>query len=423
LGAELVSNDEVARKKAKWKAHARLAAVLAASTVLVRVAWRRYIAAFVSNSRDSAAVNATYRSSRNGFAADNSVSGNDDIGQSSGATSAAVTGPRHESGRLGPPVSEDREESAAQEVQSWLRIVGLFAAPATVITALCYFYGSIYYHAYYAYFGIDSSAIGFTTNDYVMQGVGVVSGPLIGLLIGWGLLLWAGGYVRRVARAGRRIRLVRAVGWVAITVGTLSAAGGIIAVYYWPTPGIRSLAAVALGLGAVSVVAGSWMLVVAAAPLTPRPAARLPRGGLVVAATAIVLALYWSTVTFTIEKGKGDAQTKANDLLNQDGVVLDTNESLDVPASLIVEDNIGGSAQGKKFRYRCFRELTARGDRWVLTSAKFAPERGYALIVTADSSKSISFIKQNGIANKPNAGHLLRCPELGPEAPSPDREK
>ena len=50
-----------------------------------------------------------------------------------------------------------------------VRHCGLFVAPTTLITLLCYFYGYVATRTYFSYFGVDTDAIGFTTTDYVMK--------------------------------------------------------------------------------------------------------------------------------------------------------------------------------------------------------------------------------------------------------------
>jgi hypothetical protein len=129
----------------------------------------------------------------------------------------------------------------------------LFAAPTTVITAVCYFFGYVYLSSYYGYFGIDAAAIGFTTTDYVLASVRVLALPVMVLLLGVGMLLWGGGaYARRLARAGRWIGLIRAGGLTATTVGALSMTSGIAGLMN-PSLTPSNFSPVAFGLGGASV--------------------------------------------------------------------------------------------------------------------------------------------------------------------------
>jgi hypothetical protein len=67
-------------------------------------------------------------------------------------------------------------------------------------------------------------------------------------------------------------------------------------------------------------------------------------------------------------------------------------------------------------RYECFRSLAVRGDRWVLVPARWTPEYGYAVIISADSSHVISLNMVKNIADTDaakNRGGAWECPEVG----------
>ena len=326
-------------------------------------------------------------------------------------------------------MTEEHEVSTSHVASTWLGVVASIVAPTTLITAVCYYFGYVSIHEYLDYFGIDSNAIGFTTSDYIVQSI-PRSSVIIALLLAWVALTWVGVYARRLATAGRRGRLIRAMGWTAITVGVLGTVLGIAGVAYpnavltqflWLTPA-------ALGLGTVSMLAGFWMLATSKTRTAPRPVAAAEQASLVVAGVVIVLALFWLTDIFATTTGDNRAQTTAARLWpNETGVVLDTSQRLNAPSNLIVESPLpaatpeGARPQRVTFRYQCFRKLVVRGDRWVLVPARWTPEyrHGYAVIVTVDSSKLISLIRLKDITNTgksaPSTGDTpWQCPEVAP---------
>jgi hypothetical protein len=326
-------------------------------------------------------------------------------------------------------VTEGHEVSTSHVASTWLGVVTSIVAPTTLITAVCYYFGYVSIHEYLDYFGIDSNAIGFTTSDYIVQSIPPLFPVIIALLLAWVALTWVGVYARRLATAGRRGRLIRAMGWTAITVGVLGTVRGIAGVAYpnavlthflWLTPA-------ALGLGTVSMLAGFWMLATSKTGTAPRPLAAAEQASLVVAGVVIVLALFWLTDIFATTTGDNRAQTTAAQLWpNETGVVLDTSQRLNTPSNLIVESPLaaatpeGARPQGVTFRYQCFRKLVVRGDRWVLVPARWTPEYryGYAVIVTVDSSKLISLIRLKDITNTKigafNWNTPWQCPEVAP---------
>ena len=325
-------------------------------------------------------------------------------------------------------MSDEAAMSAPQVVHRWVGIVGLFVAPTTVITSVCYFFGFISTRKYFSYFGIDSNAIGFTTSDYVLKSVSVLYAPILVLLVAWAAMLWAGEYLRRLAKSGQHTRLIRVVGWAAIAVGALGALRGVVGVLLPKLQVIHSLALtpLALGLGTVSMVAGVWLLSTLRTRSAPSSFATAERASLFVAGAVIIMALFWITDMFATAYGENQAQSAAAKLWSKEtGVTLDSAERLDPPANLIAETSLTSPAGASEqvvsspdttFRYQCFRALVVRGDRWVLVPARWTPEYGYALMIDADSSNRISVLRLKGIADTGAvdwAGEW-QCPEVAP---------
>ena len=310
---------------------------------------------------------------------------------------------------------------ALQSASTWLGLVGLFVAPTTLITAVCYFFGYAYTLEYFAYFGISSDAIGFTTTDYVIRSINIIMFPVFVLLIGSGLLLIVAAYARSLARAGRRIRLIRVVGWTAVAIGTVGFVRGIVGTVFPRLAPDHSIALtpVALGVGAVLVVFGLRMLAMAAPRSTPRRFAALDKGGIVIAGTMLVLGLMWGTSLFATARAETNAKFMVAELwADEASVVIDTSERMVVPPLLIKESSVlsRDPALRPTYRYECFRALAVRGDRWVLLPASWTPQFGYVVIVTASDSKSISTERLKGIADTAVADWegSWRCPEVAP---------
>jgi hypothetical protein len=321
------------------------------------------------------------------------------------------------------------QDEASPGLPKWIGIVGLFIAPTTIITSLCYFYGYIATRTCYSYFGIDTDAIGFTTTDYVMKSLPALYVPLVVGLLTWVAMLWADGYLRRLLRSGRRPRLVRRLAQVAIAVGVIGVARAVVGLTKpdWAPIRVDAVTPLALGLGAALLVVGLWMLAGIRAPDAPRPFAAAERGSFVAAAGAIVVALFWVADIFATFRGHDMAtNTNAGLWSRENVVVLDVDAKQDLPLLLGNQVNVSwvplGSDPGEKsafLRYECFRVLAAHNDRWVLVPARWTPTAGFAVIVTADSSHVLSFKKIEHIADsdaaKNTAGNW-ECPDVGIDA-------
>lgn len=316
----------------------------------------------------------------------------------------------------------------------WIGIVGLFVAPTTVITSVCFYFGYASTRKYFAYFGIDSEAIGFTSSEYALRSVSVLYGPVLILLLMWVLVLWGGAYLRHLAKTDQRTRLIRRLGWTAATLGglcVLIAVGGIVLPRVTRI-GSPLIIAVTLGLGIVALVVGYWLLTtLRTRATTPRPFAAAERASLFVAGAIFVMALFWITDIFANAYGENQAEITAGKLWTRETVIiLDTTERLDpLDKKQIVESRLGSAApsdDGRQlavsdataatYRYMCFRQLVVRGDLWVLVPARWTPQRGYAVIISDDSSNRISIMKLKGIAD---TGAVdwdgdWQCPEVAP---------
>lgn len=75
-----------------------------------------------------------------------------------------------------PPASDRRPVIDTGNV---LTIIGTISSQIVLITALFYYFGWVYAHSYFAYFGIDVALVGYSTADYVLRSINVAYFPFI----------------------------------------------------------------------------------------------------------------------------------------------------------------------------------------------------------------------------------------------------
>jgi hypothetical protein len=327
-----------------------------------------------------------------------------------------------------PQTAQDvqRDGPVVTGMQKWVGVIGLFVAPTTVVTALCYYFGYLYTRKYFAYFGVDANAIGFSTSDYVIRSVTALYVPVLAFVFCWVAVLWAGFYLRRLAQTGRRNELLRRTALALIAVGMLGLLRGVLGMTLpqYAFPRNAALTPLTAGLGAAAIVVGSWLLVAMRTGSAPQPFATVARATLLAAAGIMVLALFWITGNLASHYGEEQAKSTAAGLWKQEtAVVLDTSERLSAPKQLIRETALDSADAGRgiRFRYRCFRALVVKDGRWVLIPAAWEPPHGYAVIVTTDATTRVSFWKYAGIDDTAAGNWDLSrradgwpCPEAGP---------
>jgi len=318
--------------------------------------------------------------------------------------------------------ADDESRVMSPQLQSWLGIAGVVAAPITAITALCYYFGYVSTRKRMAYLGVDSEAVGFTTNDYVMQSAGVLYVIALSAAVVCALVLVFGVMYRNLARRGGRHAVLRRAAVLVIGLGAFSLVRGVTGIWVpgafpdehgWQTP-------VALAAGAALLLFGGWMLRTCQAPERPLlPLAQAEWALVGFNAVVLVLALFWTTNVFANKAGEVEGINAVADLWSRNGtVILDTSDRLFLPPELIKETQLadGDARQAPTYRYECFRAIAVRGDRWVLMPANWRPEFGYAVIVTTDASHRITLRSINGAPKRMGGGLNVRdhwpCPEL-----------
>jgi hypothetical protein len=320
------------------------------------------------------------------------------------------------------------EDILPPNVHKWIGVVGLVVAPTTLVSTLCYYFGYVSTRTSMAHLGIDSDAIGFTTQDYVTKSVGVLYVALLTALVIGTVLVGFCANVRRVARAGRHLVLLRRSAMVVIGGGVVAVVRGVAGVLY-PTEvpdQILWLTPVSLGTGAALLLLGFWMLRTTRISTDPQPLAAAERGLLGVGIAVLVLALFWTTNIFATKAGEVEGTNIAGNLwFKESTVILDTPDRLVLPSQLVKETplTLKDSPQGETFRYECFRAIAVRGNRWVLMPANWRQQFGYTVLITADPAHRVTLrmIKDapDRVGDAANVREYWPCPEVVPTATGP----
>ncbi|MBU9764506.1 sensor domain-containing protein [Mycobacterium sp. TNTM28] len=319
----------------------------------------------------------------------------------------------------------DNDGPIPPSLHKWIGVIGLVVAPTTLATGLCYYFGYTSTRKTLAYLGIDSDAVGFTTNDYVTKSTSVLFVTILVALLACTAVLGLCTYLRRVATAGRHAGALRALAWMLGALGLACLVRGMVGVVrptltpdeqLWLTP-------VTLGLGAALLILAAWVFRTVGPEADRPPVSALERALLTVAVVVMVLAAFWTTNIFATKVGEVAGINAAGDLWTKETtVILDTGDRLFLPDELVRTSLLteASSPQGETYRYECFRGYAVRGGLWVLLPANWRPQFGYAVLVNADSSHRITLrtIKDapDRVGNGANVREYWPCPELVPTA-------
>lgn len=258
----------------------------------------------------------------------------------------------------------------------WGQVWGVLSgvvAPATLVTALLFYFGYVATRSQFRYFGVDVDTLGYTTQEFVMRAPQSLLVPGLTLLLVTAALVWGDGLVRRwLAHApAATVRRVRGVAG-AVGVLLLTAGVALVALYrplldWLPYPLVTSLL---LGSGALTVErALAW-----------RPGATGFRVERVLLLLVVLVATLWATATVAERSGRGSARLLAADLTDLPEVVLDTPGRLFPGDETVREQALPASGSGFAYRYRGLR-LLAAGDATLLLVPETWTESGSTFVV------------------------------------------
>jgi hypothetical protein len=251
------------------------------------------------------------------------------------------------------------------------RVIGLVAAvvtPTTLITALAYYFGYRRERAFAGFYGIDISALNFTTTDYVLRSVDALFVPaVVVLLVAFGFFFLhalAGDLSSRFDLAP----LAAVAGLCALILGIALLAGD---------PLVNSHGY----LQALGPAVGVSLLLYALARKCS--VSRQALGAAVFVGVGVVLvSLFWATSEYADSRGRSEAKRLARDILVNPSVTIFSKEPLNIDplapgggvqqpvqhgggCAEIVVDKLKGGTYTR--RYDGFTLLVRSGDKYFVT--------------------------------------------------------
>lgn len=327
----------------------------------------------------------------------------------------------------------DETKSLTQSAERWLSLAALVVAPTSLVTGLCYFFGLLAIRNRLHYFGVDPATVGYTSADYVVSTIGTFFFASLRVLIILAVLVLLAAAFRHWAATGRRIALLRNIGWLLAGLGAVCLTVAVV----WLVSDrslIKSVLdnppdmymAVTITGGIALLAAGYWTLALAGAGRLPKAAERVL---LALAAAGLVVALFWVTDLYAVDQGKRNGQDAAGKLWPADGeytaVQLDTTEALNIPDNLVKMTVLPnqGPPSAPVYRYECLRVLEAHAGRYVLVPARWSREQGYAISVTPDATHRVtSVVDSTPVAKGSSVDEFWQCPEVVRTYQKPDLE-
>lgn len=265
-----------------------------------------------------------------------------------------------------------------------VRILGQFVAPTTLLTALLFYFGWAHVYWFFDYFGVDSSVLGPSTQDYVMRSVDALFIPLIAIAVVGLALMW--GYIALPERA-RRGPSAR---WqlIALTVVAILLLLNGLSALMFKTPLNRGLC-----VAPICVIVGVillWYLILLRRnriQQTRRSDAAILSEWAVMF-VLVAMSLFWIATDYSVAVGQTRARQAAAQLPYRPEVILFSDKDLHLDRAQVQQTvctTAPGAESAYHFRYHGLVLLIEIGGRYVLVPADWERGQDTAMVLPKDA--------------------------------------
>jgi hypothetical protein len=265
------------------------------------------------------------------------------------------------------PVGEEppRQEKGTPAAREAIELLSLVVAPATLLTALLFYFGWARSRAQAAYFGIDADVLGRSSQEYVLRSISSIFWPLTLLLAGILLALATHEGAKRLA-AARRVRLLVLLAVCAVVSGAALIVLGILRVVWHPRSGGGAVLtpiffAIGIPLAAYALLIALSVASNRHAKLTP-----LPRAPLWLIGGLFSLFVFWTIGNYATFRGKILAERTAAHLKRLPSVTVYSPRRLYLDGLGVEEKALSDADGAYRFSYSGLRLLARSGTRTFL---------------------------------------------------------
>ncbi|HEX2031601.1 MAG TPA: hypothetical protein VHL78_09395 [Actinomycetota bacterium] len=280
-----------------------------------------------------------------------------------------------------------------------LQTVATVIGPATLLSALAFYFGWVSTNATFTYFGLDASVLGLTVQEIVLSSTDAVFIPLGAiLLIALAAIAAHSAVIRRADRGGDAAVLIERLSTAMIALGGVLLLLGIWAALEplpFATPFLFQQ--LSSGIGIALIGYGLYARRRARAA-TPQRAAETPEqrrlwaAGMALVWMLIALSLFWTMSEYAKALGRGRAQQLALGLGRQPSVVVYAQRDLHLGGPGIVKRALRGEEAAYRFRYSGLTFLVRSGGKYFLVPAGWTTSTGRVVVLPDTEAVRVEFL-------------------------------
>ncbi|MFI7130870.1 hypothetical protein ACIBQ1_34640 [Nonomuraea sp. NPDC050153] len=283
------------------------------------------------------------------------------------------------------------EAGLGQDLARVGRILAQIVAPTTFIASVLMYFGSVRLSTMYWKFGVNSSMLSFTFQDYVLRSIDVVEVPLVLFLLGLLVVLRAAPFAHKaLIRCTSRHRDATVGAILALaTLGFASIAVAMVAMFdQWRPPPPFLVAPLCLDVGVILVYFSVYLYTINSGPVVSSTSQIVQR---TVLAAFLLISLLWVVTHRAKTVGEEDAQKVEATML---GVVVYAPQPLNMKGPGITETPLMEPNARYRYQYTGLRLLIHSNRQYFLLPAcrGSAPE-ARAIALPADGSVRLETFK------------------------------
>lgn len=293
-------------------------------------------------------------------------------------------------------------------ISQLVRMVGAIVAPTTLLTSLLFFFGWSRAYWFYDYFGVHSTLLGLTSQDYVQQSLDGLFVPLTIVACVVLVALWVHTVLRSRLAAGASPRLLRVLLPALAAGGLVLTAAGLWSVVA-TTVLNRYLAAapISLAVGVVLLVyaAHLWRSTRAGGDgAAPPRAAWLAVAEWAGVFVLVGLSMFWAANDYSAAVGRSRARQFVAELPIYPSAVVYSERSLNLRAPGVREVRCQDQEAAYRYRYDGLKLVLQSGDQYLFLPETWTPANGVAILMPRNDTLRLEFIPASAPRPAPGTG-------------------
>jgi hypothetical protein len=293
------------------------------------------------------------------------------------------------------------ENPLAASLSLLFRFIAVAATPTTMLVALLIYFGWNYIQSFYGTFGIDTSILGFSNQDYLFQSIRVCFLSICTALIAALAAVWVHFLIQRILkiRVGENRRWIsRWMYWAFIILGLAIALppyfGFELFLFGSSMEAVWLAQPITFTLGFAFSAYGIYLCELGSSEKNSksisssdrRDVSAIRRLSLIMILGLVVVGLFWTSANYAHVLGRYAANDFAEQVPFLPRITICSQEPLGLNGPGVGFQQAGGDSEGFRYCYSGLRFLIRSGGKYFLLPERWTAVDGSAIIVPESNS-------------------------------------